>query len=171
MTLSNGVWVWNADSGPIDLALVAGVSSVVLRKEVDLNTDPLKLGEDLDIASNRVRDGVPEAEGYLYWIGAATPEWTTPMQFGGYFLEREREVLDSLVGSGKPVILALTGSEPYLDFISALPATAIAVSLSETEQVEAIQMAPDKLFCIQNLDFSGQILGLFKSPTRTPSHV
>ncbi len=59
--------------------------------------------------------------GIAYVLRGAHPPISTPMEYGGFILERERDLLARLGESG-PKLLLVMGSEPYLDFVSDLPA-------------------------------------------------
>ena len=63
------------------------------------------------------------AEAVLYYLFGATPTHTTPMQYGGYYLERDREILTRLASLGPVIVFVVGGDAVYLDFVSDLPAT------------------------------------------------
>jgi len=63
------------------------------------------------------------ADGVLYRLIGAEPELSSPMQFGGRFLEHERELLSTVEGARFNVVY-VEGSDAYLDFLSDLPASA-----------------------------------------------
>jgi hypothetical protein len=63
--------------------------------------------------------------GVFYEIGGADATQCTPMQYGGLYLERDREFLEALKGTGAHIVY-VGGAEPYLDFVSDLPADAFA---------------------------------------------
>lgn len=70
------------------------------------------------------------AKGYgdmvLYLLYGANEAWCTPMQYGGFYLEQDREILAAAQHAGIPVLLWVVGeSGTYLDFVSDLPAHAI----------------------------------------------
>lgn len=53
---------------------------------------------------------------FNYIVAGAEPRFTTPMQYGGHFLELDRE----LIGARKPAITLIGGSETYIDIVSDL---------------------------------------------------
>ena len=76
-------------------------------------------------------------DGFVYALSGAEPGRCTPMQYGGQYLEVDREILcsiqDSLVvvliegGAGVDALLArFEGEGAYLDFVSDLPAQVFA---------------------------------------------
>jgi len=56
---------------------------------------------------------------FNYIVAGAEPEFTTPMQYGGHFLELDRD----LIGSHKPAITLIGGPETYVDIVSDLAET------------------------------------------------
>lgn len=68
------------------------------------------------------------AEGVLYVVEGACPAHTTPMQYGGNYLESDRRVLEALP---VPVIVLARGREAYIDILAGLPCAALAWSAVE----------------------------------------
>jgi hypothetical protein len=66
------------------------------------------------------------ADGVLYRLRGAEPPYSTPMEFGGFHLERERALLNEISDARFNVLLADGGEETYLDFLTDLPAHAFA---------------------------------------------
>ncbi|MBS1707646.1 MAG: hypothetical protein JSS65_02870 [Armatimonadetes bacterium] len=62
------------------------------------------------------------AAGILYWIEGACPRDFTPMQYGGLFLELDRDLLTSAREKGDTVVFIADEDEPYIDVVSDLPA-------------------------------------------------
>lgn len=56
-----------------------------------------------------------------YRLVGAEPRYCTPMQYGGFYLERDRDLLTSAKGKGV-IELIVEGKDAYLDFVSDLPA-------------------------------------------------
>lgn len=70
--------------------------------------------EDIDAALGEGADGV------FYVVDGATAEHSTPMEYGGHFLEVDREIL-SEYGGARINAIYVEGEEPYLEFVSDLP--------------------------------------------------
>ncbi|HZH99465.1 MAG TPA: hypothetical protein VEX38_10880 [Fimbriimonadaceae bacterium] len=66
------------------------------------------------------------ADGVFYRLQGADPSACTPMEYGGYFLERDRELLEEVAEARLNVVYIDSSSEPYLDFVSDLPAHVFA---------------------------------------------
>jgi hypothetical protein len=66
------------------------------------------------------------ADGVLYRLVGASPEHCTPMQFGGQFLEAERELLLQIAAARFNLLFVEGGEGVYLDVVSDLPAHALA---------------------------------------------
>jgi len=64
------------------------------------------------------------ADGILYRLHGAAAAQTTPMEYGGFFLERDRELLDGVAGATFNIIFVVGDEDVYLDFVSDLPAHA-----------------------------------------------
>lgn len=111
---------------PFGQALAAGV---------DLNGEfalaPEKGQEALEAYISGVRSSLMAAlesgaDGVLYRLFGAEPTLNSPMQFGGLYLERERELLSAIADARFNVIYLEGGEELYLDVVADLPAHAIA---------------------------------------------
>lgn len=91
-----------------------------------LHADPVAGATQLAEYAEQVRDEAAlalkaGADGIWYHMEGADASQSTPMQYGGHFLELDRELL---AGFGKEAInvVAVIGAEPYLDFVCDLPA-------------------------------------------------
>ena len=62
----------------------------------------------------------------LYVLSGPEPAKTTPMQYGGHFLERDRELLEFANERGEVWLYIDAGPGAYLDFVSDLPAEVFA---------------------------------------------
>jgi hypothetical protein len=71
-------------------------------------------------------------DGIAYILAGASPSVTTPMQYGGHFLELDREILDSVREARFNLLWVRGDSEPYLDFVIDLPAHAFAWDMART---------------------------------------
>ena len=64
------------------------------------------------------------ADGIFYRLFGAEPNLSTPMQFGGLYLEQERELLKEIMEARFNVLYVEGGEGAYLDVVSDLPAHA-----------------------------------------------
>jgi hypothetical protein len=62
------------------------------------------------------------ADGFIYVLERATPSAMSPMQYGGHYLELDREILTEFQEMPLTVLWIVGDDEPYLDFVSDLPA-------------------------------------------------
>lgn len=85
--------------------------------------------ETLEEGKQALNDG---ADGIAYVIDGAYPGGSTPMQFGGYYLERDREILDQLSNASFNLVFIEGGEETYLDSVSDLAANAIGWRIAES---------------------------------------
>ncbi len=60
------------------------------------------------------------ADGVFYRVVGATPDASTPMEYGGHHLEIDRAILVEFEDAFN--VLFVEGTDPYLDFVSDLPA-------------------------------------------------
>lgn len=78
------------------------------------------------------------ADGIYYILDGAYPARTTPMQFGGFFLEVDRALLEEVEGKGFNIIFVKGDEDPYIDFVSDLPAQAFGWE-SKSVTIEAVR--------------------------------
>ncbi|MDL1928341.1 hypothetical protein FCG40_05045 [Fimbriimonadia bacterium ATM] len=104
-------------------------------KGIDLNqaifASPVEGSALLDtIAQNCEREAQEAlelgADGVFYVLEGATPGLCTPMQYGGFFLERDRQLLDAVADARFNLMFVAGGEGTYLDFVHDLPASALA---------------------------------------------
>jgi hypothetical protein len=92
-----------------------------------LQTDPENGNAELARLAEVVRT---EFDGsrppWIYRLTGPEPAKATPMQYGGFFLEKDREFLQSAKSRGKLWIFVDAGPGAYLDFVSDLPADGFA---------------------------------------------
>ncbi|MDQ2985550.1 MAG: hypothetical protein M3R13_02355 [Armatimonadota bacterium] len=141
---------WHPDAvvvgAPSDLATLVGAHpevavlvevgnpfGVALQEGVDLNEEFEKgpaLGsaafDDFFLRTESALTAAMEsgADGVLYRLFGADPMLSTPMQFGGFYLERERELLGSMADARFNVLYVEGGEGLYLDVVSDLQAHA-----------------------------------------------
>lgn len=66
------------------------------------------------------------ADGILYDLDGAYPAASSPMQYGGHFLEKDRSILEAVQEARLNVVFVRGTAEPYIDFVSDLPAHVFA---------------------------------------------
>lgn len=71
------------------------------------------------------------ADGVLYLLTGAHPAATSPMQYGSFFLERDRSILEAITDARFNVVLVEADTEPYLDFLTDLPCHVLAWTATE----------------------------------------
>jgi hypothetical protein len=79
------------------------------------------------------------ADGIFYRLVGAHPENSTPMEYGGFYLERDRELLESVVDARCNVLYIQGGEDAYLDFVSDLPAHIFAAPGNALEVIRAVR--------------------------------
>jgi len=130
-----------ASKGPVVLADVPNPFGLALRRGIDLNKalkdDPSVGGAVLDELVDEVRKTISDgldggADGIFYRLHGATPRHCSPMQYGGYYLERDRELLSEQPSSVLKVLFIAAEDEPYVDFVSDLPAQVFAWDVALT---------------------------------------
>jgi hypothetical protein len=106
-----------------------------IRDGIDLNAilheDPTK-GEE--VIRSYVSQAMTEisvardsqADGIFYHLQGAEPKFSTPMQYGGHYLEADREIMTSAQDARFNLIFVDGGPEVYIDFVSDLPAHVFA---------------------------------------------
>jgi hypothetical protein len=62
------------------------------------------------------------ADGVFYLLQGARGAFCTPMQYGGYYLEADREILTELADANFNFIFVAGNDDVYIDFVSDLPA-------------------------------------------------
>lgn len=87
------------------------------------------VNETLEEGKNALASG---ADGIAYVIDGAYPGGSTPMQFGGYYLERDREILEQLSNATFNLVFIEGGEDTYLDSVSDLAANAIGWRIAES---------------------------------------
>ena len=82
--------------------------------------------EEIACALNQGGDGI------LYVLQGAEPAESTPMEYGGLFLERDREILSAIEDAPFNVVFVDAGEGAYLDFVSDLPCHVLAWDYDRT---------------------------------------
>jgi hypothetical protein len=97
----------------------------------EFRTDPMVAAAKLDEVVRERRDAIARAldqgaDGIFYRLHGARARYCTPMQYGGHYLERDRELLDEIQDARLNVLFLVGNDDLYLDFVSDLPAHVIA---------------------------------------------
>jgi hypothetical protein len=111
---------------PLGRAIKSG-SSLVARLHDDVESG----AHELEHLANETRSEMLAAlangaDGVFYELDGAYPAVTTPMEYGGHFLEVDRRLLSEVEQANFNVLFVCGESEPYIDFVSDLPAHAFA---------------------------------------------
>lgn len=92
-----------------------------------------KLAEMAEKSRSEIREALDEgADGFCYLLAGADPTETTPMQYGGFLLELDREILAEFSGTVFNAVWVTADSEPYLEFVADLPCHALGWNSSTT---------------------------------------
>jgi len=98
-----------------------------------LETDPDRGQLVLDGLVEETRKDLGTAQfPLIYRLSGPEPAKATPMQYGGFFLERDRELLERTKTKGEVWLYIDAGSDAYLDFVSDLPADVFAWDAQKT---------------------------------------
>jgi len=109
-----------------DQFVLAETLSPLLRRnlQADWEASPQQGAEATEAEADTVIADIKHAlasdvDAILYRLAGASPEWATPMEYGGRYLEEDRRILDAC--NGCPVVVEILGSEDlYLDCLSDL---------------------------------------------------
>lgn len=102
-----------------------------LEKGMDLNQlladEPEKGGEVLDSLISETREDIisamdGDADGVVYLLHGACEKHCSPMQYGGHYLEKDRELLSGISDAALNLLYVVGDQDLYLDFVSDLPA-------------------------------------------------
>ena len=118
-------------ANPFGRALAEGTNlSVCLREDLDAGQTLLEryAAEVTKEIESAIKEG---ADGIIYVVYGATPEMSTPMEFGGHFLEVDRKILESFRPAAKMAFI-IGGEGAFLDFVSDLPTDIFAWDVHAT---------------------------------------
>jgi len=147
------------------LADVPNPFGLALKKGIDLNKalkdDPTVGAAVLEELVDEVRKSISEglgngADGIFYRLHGASSKHCSPMQYGGHYLERDRELLSEPDSSVLKVLFIAAEDEPYVDFISDLPAQVFAWDMSLTN-VTAADMRVSRQGAVASSDPTSEI--------------
>ena len=94
--------------------------------------DPAKADELLAEFVRQAQEAMKGQSHVLYRLQGAEPQFTTPMQYGGIFLECDRQILASATADQHVTLWVEGGEGTYLDFVSDLPASTFAWDATAT---------------------------------------
>ncbi len=119
-------------SNPFGLALAAGVDLNQAQKN-----DPAAGAEKLAHFVAKTRESIQAAldagaDGILYKLFGANEQFCTPMQYGGYYLEVDREILSEFSEATFNLLYVVGDADTFIDFVSDLPAHAFAWDVQST---------------------------------------
>ncbi len=119
-----------ADPSKLRLVPVRNPFGQALRHDIlvrdELSEDP-DAGERtlqglVDLTRHEIHSALSKgADGILYLLFGAREKYTTPMEYGGHYLERDREILAEIVDSAFRMVFVVGEKDAYLDFVSDLP--------------------------------------------------
>lgn len=142
------------------LADVANPFGLALRKGIDLNKalkdDPSVGGDMLNGLVGEVRQTIAVslasgADGIFYRLHGACPRHCSPMQYGGHYLELDRELLDGASQATLNILFVAGGDELYVDFVSDLPAHVFAWD-SELSKIPAVRVRAARAGALASAD-------------------
>lgn len=117
----------------VSLVEITNPFGLALQRELDINAllkeDPKEgnrlLGELCDEAQRDIDQAFEiGADGIIYRLYGARSRHCTPMQYGGFYLERDRELLEGVKDALFNMVFVVGDEDVYLDFVSDLPAHA-----------------------------------------------
>jgi hypothetical protein len=111
---------------PFGKALAAGED--LNRKLEDSPEEGAQIVQELALSVTKEgRDALESgADGILYVLQGARGAYCTPMQYGGWYLETDRKILESFGEANLNVLLVVGNDDLYIDFVSDLPAHVFA---------------------------------------------
>lgn len=111
---------------PLGRAIKAEIPIVALLHE-DVEQGAKTLDRLTDEAKSEMLAALANgADGVAYELDGAYPAVTTPMEYGGHFLEVDRKLLAELVEARFNLLCVKGEQEPYIDFVCDLPAHGFA---------------------------------------------
>jgi len=144
---------------------VANPFGLALRRGIDINKalkdDPSVGSVVLDSLVDEVRQRITVslangADGIFYRLHGACPEHCSPMQYGGHYLERDRELLSEASDARLNVLFVAGKEELYIDFVSDLPAQVFAWDREKT-RLSAEDIRACRIGAVASSDPSSEI--------------
>lgn len=102
-----------------------------------LAEDPIEGAKAMDALVDEILGEIDAAieqgaDGIAYFLHGAEPALCSPMQYGGFYLERDREILERACERGMTLLAVHGGPGTYIEIVSDLPATIMAWDASAT---------------------------------------
>lgn len=102
-----------------------------------MHSDPTGAGKRLDDVVDELRGWIRSslaagADGVFYIVTGACSEHCSPMEYGGFYLERDRELLSEASSAPFNVLFVAGEGDVYFDFICDLPAHVMAWDSART---------------------------------------
>lgn len=92
-----------------------------------------RLDDFCEAVQERIAEALSQGfDGILYRLAGANPTDASPMEYGGFFLERDRELLEFAASATCNVLLVEPGRDAYIDFVSDLPAHIFAWDIASS---------------------------------------
>jgi hypothetical protein len=109
----------------------------------DPETGNAKLAEFTEAARAEAKDALAAgADGICYEVEGASPSDCSPMQFGGYYLEVDRALMEEISDAPLNVLWIKSTKDAYLDFVCDIPAAIFAWSDPERRPSEVRDIRP-----------------------------
>lgn len=150
----------------ITVVEVTNPFGLALQRNLDLNAalkdDPKVGNQILAGLCEEVKRDIDQAfklraDGILYRVYGARARHCTPMQYGGYYLERDRELLAEVQDALFNIVFVVGEEDVYLDFVSDLPAHAFGWDFDETK-IPTAQVRPMRQGALISTDPESDIL-------------
>lgn len=140
----------------------------------ELRADLAEGKAHLDEMVAQTRDEIEAAKqsgaGIVYLLHGARMALTTPMEYGGHFLELDRMLLEGADGCTR-MVFVVGGADTFLDFVSDLPAEIFAwdpdctgVSVAEMRRLRSGLLAAHSPEADIFLDQPGEITAALEIP-------
>ena len=140
---SDGQAVLGHVVSPLGKAMRTGVALTKILSD-DLKAGARKLEELTEQARAEMREALEQgADGLFYELDGAYPSQTTPMEYGGHFLEVDRQLLEEVKGARFNVLYVCGDKDPYVDFVIDLPAHAFAWDTTSGVEFEEVRRQRD----------------------------
>jgi hypothetical protein len=142
---------------PFGLAIRAGVNLNQLHDQSpDLGAE--ELAQFSQQVLSQCRTALDRgADGIFYVLQGARGAYCTPMQYGGLYLENDREILQEFADANLNVIFVVGNDDLYIDFVSDLPAHVFAWD-SEASTFDAAYVRTLRNGALASADLTSEIL-------------
>lgn len=111
---------------PFGKARIRGIDlNEMIRLDPEIGS--VELDEIADETRLEMREALSHgADGILYRLHGARGRFCTPMEYGGHYLEKDRELLEEITEAQFNMLFVVGDEDVYLDFVSDLPAHAFS---------------------------------------------